>query len=74
MQRQIGCLLIGQEHAVLAQHKGAYFFRTGHCRRVVLLHLLEQKVVFAVHQFAGEEPLGKILQEKGMKKLSVLGS
>ena len=62
MQRQIGGLLIGQEHAVLAQNKGAYFFRTGHCRRVVLLHLLEQEVILTVHQLAGEEPLCKILQ------------
>ena len=62
MQRQIGGFLVGQKHAVLAQHKGAYFFRAGHRCRIILLHLLEQKVVFAVHQFAGEEPLGKILQ------------
>ena len=62
MQRQISGFLVGQKHAVLAQHKGAYFFRAGHRCRIILLHLLEQKVVFAVHQFAGEEPLGKILQ------------
>ena len=62
MQSEVGRLFVGEEDVVLAQQVGADPLGTVGGGGVALLHLTEEKVVVAVHQLAGEEPVGKELQ------------
>ena len=63
MQRQIGGLLIGKKDVILAQQKGADPLSAVGSLWITLLHLPEQEIILAVHQFARKKAVGKITQK-----------
>ena len=59
VQRQIGGLLIGKKDVILAQQKGADPLSAVGSLWITLLHLPEQEIILAVHQFARKKAVGK---------------